>query len=69
MLVSGSSDSDKLIAAIRDSTEAVPTGMVFVIDIVSVRFGGKFTPEIKAELERYPSLQMLTLNDCGITSL
>jgi hypothetical protein len=48
MFSSSSSDSDKLIAAIRDSTEGVTPHMVFVIDIVSVRFGGKFTPEIKA---------------------
>lgn len=40
-----------------------------MLDIVSVRFGGYFTPEIKAELERYQSLQMLTLNDCAIKSL
>jgi hypothetical protein len=40
-----------------------------VLDIVSVRFGGYFTPEIKAYIERFPYLQMLTINDCGIKSL
>jgi hypothetical protein len=40
-----------------------------VIDIVSVRFGGYFTPEITNELQKFHNLQMLTLNDCGIVSL
>ncbi len=43
--------------------------MVYVLDIVSVRFGGRFTPEVRQELEKYRYLQMLTLNDCGIESL
>lgn len=43
--------------------------MVYVIDIVSVRFGGTFTPLIRSEFQKYRGLQMLTLNDCGITSL
>ncbi len=43
-----SPDSIKLIEAIRDQTDGVPPHLVFVIDIVSVRFGGYFTPEIKA---------------------
>lgn len=45
-----SPDSIKLIEAIRDQTDGVPPHLVFVIDIVSIRFGGYFTPEIKAEL-------------------
>ncbi len=61
--------SDKLIAAIRDQIADTPPHLVYVIDIVSVKFGGYFTPEIRAELERYRYLQMLTLNDCGIVSL
>lgn len=48
--VPSSPDAKKLIDAIRDQTEGVPHHLVFVIDIVSVRFGGYFTPEIKAEL-------------------
>lgn len=62
-------DAHKLVDAIRDQTSGTPPHMVYVIDIVSVRFGGYFTPEIKAELEKYRFLQMLTLNDCGIVSL
>ena len=33
-------DAEKLLVAIRDQTEGIPNHMVFVIDIVSVRFGG-----------------------------
>ena len=62
-------DANKLIEAIRDQTEGTPPHFVYVIDIVSVRFGGYFTAEVRAELERYQHLQMLTLNDCGIVSL
>lgn len=40
-------DAEKLLTAIREQTEGVPNHLVFVIDIVSVRFGGFFTPEIK----------------------
>lgn len=36
-------DAAKLIAAIRDQVEATPPHMVYVLDIVSVRFGGYFT--------------------------
>lgn len=43
-----SPDSHKLIDAIRDQTDGVPPHLVFVLDIVSVRFGGYFTPDIKA---------------------
>lgn len=43
-----SSDSQKLINAIRDQTDGVPPHLVFVLDIVSVRFGGYFTHDIKA---------------------
>lgn len=67
--VPSSPDAYKIIDAIRDQTDGVPTHLVFVIDIVSVRFGGYFTPEIKTYLERFTYLQMLTLNDCGIKSL
>lgn len=68
-LLGPNSDAQKLINAIRDQIDGSPPDMVFVLDIVSVRFGGYFTHEIKQELERYPYLQMLTLNDCGIVSL
>ena len=37
-------DSHKLVEAIRDQTEGTPPHLVYVIDIVSVRFGGYFTP-------------------------
>lgn len=40
-------DAEKLIAAIRDQASGIPPHMVYVIDIVSVRFGGYFTAEIK----------------------
>ncbi len=43
-------DAQKLVDAIRDQTSGTPPHMVYVIDIVSVRFGGYFTPEVKAEL-------------------
>lgn len=46
--VPGSPDAYKIIDAIRDQTDGVPAHLVFVIDIVSIRFGGYFTPEIKA---------------------
>lgn len=49
-MFSSSSEAKKLIDAIRDQTEGVPNHLVFVLDIVSVRFGGFFTPEIKAEI-------------------
>jgi hypothetical protein len=39
--------SHKLIEAIRDQTDGVPPHMVYVIDIVSVRFGGYFTDEVR----------------------
>jgi hypothetical protein len=38
-----SSEVKKIIDAIRDQTNGVPNNLVFVIDIVSVRFGGYFT--------------------------
>jgi hypothetical protein len=38
-----SSEAKKLIDAIKDQTNGVPNHLVFVIDIVSVRFGGYFT--------------------------
>jgi hypothetical protein len=62
-------DAQKLIDAIRDQIAGTPPHMVYVLDIVSVRFGGYFTPEIRLELERFRYLQMLTLNDCAIVSL
>jgi hypothetical protein len=40
--------SDKLIAAIRDQIDDTPPHLVYVIDIVSVKFGGYFTPEVRA---------------------
>jgi hypothetical protein len=39
-----STHAQKLIDAIRDQTSGTPPHMVYVIDIVSVRFGGYFTP-------------------------
>jgi hypothetical protein len=42
--VPASLDAQKLIDAIRDQTDGVPNHLVFVLDIVSVRFGGYFTP-------------------------
>lgn len=43
-------DSHKLITAIRDQIGDTPPHLVYVIDILSVKFGGYFTPEIRAEL-------------------
>lgn len=43
-------DAAKLITAIRDQTEGTPPHMVYVLDIVSVRFGGSFTAEVRQEL-------------------
>lgn len=43
-----SPDAYKIVDAIRDQTNGVPAHLVFVIDVVSVRFGGYFTAEIKA---------------------
>lgn len=40
-------DAQKLIDAIRDQTSGTPPHLVYVLDIVSVRFGGYFTAEIK----------------------
>lgn len=40
-------DANKLIAAIRDQTEGTPPHLVYVIDVVSVRFGGYFTAEVR----------------------
>jgi hypothetical protein len=40
-------DSQKLVNAIRDQTEGTPPHLVYVIDIVSVRFGGFFTTDIR----------------------
>ena len=41
------SNAQKLIDAIRDQTEGVPPHMVYVIDIVSIRFGGYFTADVR----------------------
>ena len=43
-------DAQKVIDAIRDQVSGTPPHMVYVIDIVSVRFGGYFTPEVRQEL-------------------
>lgn len=48
--IPSNSASDKLIAAIRDQIGDTPPHLVYVIDIVSVKFGGYFTPEVRAEL-------------------
>lgn len=40
-------DSQRLITAIRDQIDGTPPHMVYVIDIVSVRFGGYFTQDIR----------------------
>lgn len=37
-------ESNKLITAIRDQIGDTPAHLVYVIDIVSVKFGGYFTP-------------------------
>ncbi len=42
--VPASTDANKIIDAIRDQTDGVPAHLVFVLDFVSVRFGGYFTP-------------------------
>ena len=40
--------ADVLIKAIQDQTKGIPPNMVYVIDIISVRFGGYFTREIQS---------------------
>lgn len=62
-------EPENLIKAIQEQLKDSHPDMVFVIDILSVRFGGYFTNEIKDCLQKYRNLQMLTLNDCGIVSL
>jgi hypothetical protein len=37
------SESHRLITAIKDQTDGIPPHLVYVIDIVSVKFGGYFT--------------------------
>ncbi len=37
-------DSNKLITAIRDQIGDTPPYLVYVIDILSIKFGGYFTP-------------------------
>jgi len=37
------SESHLLISAIKDQTDGIPPHLVYVIDIVSVKFGGYFT--------------------------
>jgi hypothetical protein len=44
----GNTESQKLIAAIRDQIGDTPPHLVYVIDIVSVKFGGYFTADVKA---------------------
>jgi hypothetical protein len=46
--IPSNSESDKLIAAIRDQIADTPPHLVYVIDIVSVKFGGYFTPEVRS---------------------
>jgi len=41
---------------------------VYVIEIMSLRFKA-FTQSIKSSLERFSSLQMLTINDCLLDDL
>lgn len=65
----GLGEPKDLLNALRNQTKDTPPDMVYVIDILSVRFGGYFTPEIRSELQKYRNLQMLTLNDCAIVSL
>lgn len=46
--IPSNSEAIKLINAIRDQTDGTPPHLVYVIDIVSVKFGGYFTPEVRA---------------------
>lgn len=56
------------LLAIQNQTDSSRPNDVFVVEVLSVRFSS-FTTEIQQELERYQSLQMLTFNSCGISSL
>jgi Leucine-rich repeat (LRR) protein len=66
---SAPADTQQLIDTIESQTDQLPNDLVFVLDIVSVRFGGYFTQQIQDVIEKFSLLQMLTLNDCGIKSL
>lgn len=59
---------DRAIEKIREQVGLTPSHMVYVLEVLSVRFE-RFTPALTNELERYQNLQMLTLNDCAIKSL
>lgn len=41
-------DSSKLVLAIQNQTAGIPAHLVYVIDIVSVKFGGYFTADVRA---------------------
>ena len=56
------------LLAIQNQVNPSRPNDVFVVEVLSVRFPS-FTVEIQQELERYQSLQMLTFNSCGISSL
>ncbi|KAL4464415.1 hypothetical protein ABPG72_010902 [Tetrahymena utriculariae] len=67
-----SSDQEKIVKQVLD-TIAEQQGdsrddEVYVIEIMSLRFE-KFDNRIKQKIERFTSLQMLTINDCLISDL
>lgn len=44
----GIGEPKDLLNALRNQTKDTPPDMVYVIDVLSVRFGGYFTPEIRS---------------------
>ncbi|KAL4427263.1 hypothetical protein ABPG74_011499 [Tetrahymena malaccensis] len=67
-----SSDQEKIIKQVLDAIAEQQGDSsddeVYVIEIMSLRFE-KFDNRIKQKIERFTSLQMLTINDCLISDL
>nr|Q5Y2C3.2 RecName: Full=Histone H2A.Y [Tetrahymena thermophila SB210]AAU87547.2 core histone H2A variant [Tetrahymena thermophila] len=67
-----STDQEKIIKQVLDSIAEQQGDSrddeVYVIEIMSLRFE-KFDNRIKQKIERFTSLQMLTINDCLISDL
>jgi hypothetical protein len=60
--------TDRAIEKIREQVGLTPAHMVYVIEVLSIRFE-RFSDDLTRLLESFQNLQMLTLNDCGIKSL
>ena len=60
--------SAAIIQSINEQVKGTPDRQVYVLEIVSLPIE-ELTPEIQGVLERFQALQMLTINNCGLTSL